>query len=51
MRFDGYVNTWDDVLMFDIKNSEWKKIGDMQSARFGHGASLVNMGDVISFCR
>ena len=40
----------DDVLMFDPKDSDWKKIGGMKTARGWHGASLVNMNDVINYC-
>ena len=40
----------DDVLMFDPDTSDWKKVGSMKTARRFHGASLVNMGDVVNFC-
>ena len=34
---------FDDVLIFNPKNSSWNKIGSLRS---GHGASLVKMDDV-----
>jgi len=40
----------DDVLMFDPKTSEWKKIGTMKTKRGNHAASLVNIADVIEYC-
>jgi len=45
----GYTNT-DEMLIFDPKTSNWILIGKMPSARSDHGASLVNMADVINFC-
>ena len=39
----------DDVLMFDPKTSDWKKIGSMKIARGAHAASLVNIVDVIDY--
>ena len=41
---------YDDVLMFVPETSDWKKVGSMKTARGYHGASLVNMGDVVNFC-
>jgi len=41
----------DDVLMFDPKTSDWKKIGSMKIARANHAASLVNTVDVIDYCK
>ena len=40
----------DDVLRFEPKTSEWVKIGRMKTGRHSHGASLVNMADVIDYC-
>ena len=40
----------DDVLAYDPKTSDWKKIGSMMTARRYHAASLVNMADVIDYC-
>ena len=39
----------EDVLMFDQKVSDWKKVGRMKTARVYHGASLVNMLDVMKY--
>ena len=48
----GYgFHSYDDVLMFDPETSEWKKIGSMKTTRVYHGASLVNMEDVIDYCK
>ena len=47
---DGGCQNYDDVLMFDSQTFEWKKIGKMLTARIYHGASLVNMDDVIDYC-
>merc|ERR1711915_459478 len=40
----------DDVLVYDPETSNWKKTGSMKTARRYHGASLVNIKDVIDFC-
>jgi len=40
----------DDVLRFDTKTSQWKKIGNLQVGRGAPGASLVNMTEVMMFC-
>jgi len=40
-----------DVLAFDAKSSDWKKIGNLETGRHKHGASLVNSADVIPFCK
>ena len=42
---------YDDVLMFDPKTSDWKKIGSMKLRRELHAASLVNTVDVIDYCK
>jgi len=39
----------EDVLMFDQKATDWKKVGRMKTARVYHGASLVNMVDVMKY--
>ena len=47
----GFDNTYvDDVLTYVPETSDWKKIGSMKTARDYHGASLVNMEDVIDYC-
>merc|ERR1712029_986721 len=38
----------DDVLTYVPETSDWKKIGSMKTARYYHGASLVNMEEVIN---
>ena len=48
--YDGDRQSSDDVLLYVPETSDWKKIGSMKTARFSHGASLVNMGDVIDYC-
>jgi len=40
----------DEVLMYDPKYSDWFLIGRMTEGRVGHGASLINMDDVINYC-
>ena len=47
----SYVEVFDDVLMFDPKTSDWKKIGSMMKARDIYAASLVNMVDVVNYCK
>jgi len=43
-------NYLDDVLMFDPKSLNWLKVGRMKNGRYYHGASLVNIYDVINYC-
>jgi len=46
---DGhYLN---DVLTYVPETSDWKKIGSMKTGRIWHGVSLVNMSDVIDYCK
>jgi len=47
---DGHWHTSNDVLMFDPKTPDWKKVGSLKKARDDHAASLVKMGDVIDYC-
>merc|ERR1711973_82166 len=47
--YDGDRQSSDDVLLYVPDTSDWKKIGTMKTARFSHGASLVNLGDVIDY--
>jgi len=42
--------TYDDVFMFDSKNSSWIRVGEMEVARRYHGLSLVDKNDVIKYC-
>ena len=48
--YDDDYHYYDDVLMFVPETTDWKKMGSMRTARYWHGASLVNMGDVIDYC-
>ena len=45
-----YGTDYDDVLMFDTKSFDWKKIGSMKTERKYHAASIINIADVINFC-
>jgi len=48
----GYDRSnFDDVLTYVPETSDWKNIGSMKTARRYHGASLVNMADVIDYCK
>jgi len=49
--YKGGYHVLDDVLMFDSKTSDWKKIGSMKNKRYLHAASLVSMADVINYCK
>ena len=50
--YNGYdCQYYDDVLMFDPKTFDWKKIGSMKIATHFHAASLVNIVDVIDYCK
>jgi len=44
----GYY--FNDVLTFVPESSDWKKIGNMTGIAW-HGVSLVNMSDVIDYCK
>ena len=41
---------WDYILQFNPDNGTWSNIGKMKQARSFHGASLVNVDDVIDYC-
>ena len=40
----------DEMLMYDTKFSDWFLIRRMSEGRVRHGASLINMDDVINYC-
>jgi len=47
----GYNGSrFDDVLRLDTERFSWKKVGSMKEGRSWHGASLVNIEDVVPFC-
>ena len=51
MKDNEEKHSYDDVLMFDPKTFEWKKTVSMKIARDFHAASMVNMVDVIDYCK
>ena len=48
--FDHTPDRLEDLLMFDPMTFDWKKIGAMKTRRYKHGASLVNIKDVLNYC-
>ena len=40
----------DMILLFDQTLGEWREIGNMLEARWGHAASTVNWHDVENYC-
>jgi len=48
--FDHTPDRLEDLLMFDPMTFDWKKIGAMKTRRYKHGASLVNIKDVLKYC-
>ena len=41
----------DSVLRFKPDDGTWDEVGKMQHGRVNHGASLVNVDDVINYCQ
>ena len=48
---DDYENILTDlILQFDQSIGEWREIGRMLEARWGHAVSVVNWLDVENYC-
>ena len=41
----------DYILQFNPDDGSWKEVGQLQQSRNYHGASLVNVEDVIRYCQ
>ena len=41
----------DNVLQFNPEDGSWSQVGQLQVARHSHGASVVNVDDVINYCK
>ena len=44
---NGWIdNYYSEVLLYDASTGDWVKTGDLQTARYQHGASTVDLDDV-----
>ena len=41
----------DYILQFNPDDGSWTQVGQLQVAREDHGASVVNVDDVINYCK
>ena len=39
------------ILEFDIKNQDWAQVGNLSSAAYAHGVSVVNFADFEPWCQ
>ena len=46
----SFVGQQDNVLQFNPEDGSWTQVGQLQGARFYHGASVVNVDDIIDYC-
>ena len=44
-------NYYDYILQFNPDDGSWTQVGQLQVARESHGASVVNVDDVINYCK
>ena len=50
-NFDNYdLNYQDYILQFNVDNGSWTHVGQLQVTRSDHGASVVNVEDIINYC-
>ena len=47
---DLVCHNFDDVMKLDTKTFKWEKIGSMETGRWYHGVSLVNIENVVEYC-
>ena len=48
--WDGSLHS-DSVLRFKPDDGTWEEVGKMKHGRLNHGASTVNVDDVIDYCQ
>ena len=47
---DSSYNYHDDVLNFNITGETWTQVGSMMEPRDWHGASVVQLDQIIDYC-
>ena len=46
----SFVGQQDNVLQFNPENESWSQVGHLKVARHSHGASVVDVDDIIDYC-